>query len=251
MSQIRIHIARKAFDSPPTMAIEGLDLSIASSEFVAILGPSGAGKSTLLNLLSHLDDDYEGSIDFEPDVFANRGPTKLAFVFQSPRLMPWLTALENVTLVLGDSHESDDRARQLLRDVELIGFEDAYPGQLSGGMQRRVALARAFAVEPSVLLLDEPFASLDAPGAARLRELLMKLWERLRPTVVLVTHDLAEAITLADRVVFFSKRPARVVHEEGVSIARPRSNHPDAIATLQSTWLAQHPELLSGIENEP
>ncbi|MCH9674066.1 MAG: ABC transporter ATP-binding protein [Gammaproteobacteria bacterium] len=248
MNEVSIRIDRKSYASPPTLAIEGLHIEVSASEFVAILGPSGAGKSTLLNLLSRLDQDYEGSIVFDPDVHAKGADAKLAFVFQEPRLMPWLTAQQNITLVLDESASSVAAARALLADVELQGFEDAYPGQLSGGMQRRVALARAFAIEPSVLLLDEPFASLDAPGAQRLRELLMKLWERLKPTVIMVTHDLSEAISLADRLVFLSARPAKVVHAEPITLARPRDLRGDEVRALHAGLLDAQPELLAGVE---
>ena len=248
MSRVTIQIANKSYKTPPTIAIKNLELTVEASEFVAILGPSGAGKSTLLNLISRLDEDFSGSITFSPDIDLITGKTALGFVFQEPRLMPWLTATENVSLVLDNSSESQRRAKDLLYDVELKGFEDAYPNQLSGGMQRRVAMARAFAIEPAVLLLDEPFASLDAPGAQRLRKLLLKLCERLNPTVILVTHDLNEAIALADRLVFLSKRPARVMYEKTISLEHPRHPQGTEVRALYTQLLAAYPELLSGIE---
>ena len=247
VSRVTIQIANKSYKTPPTVAIRNLELTVKASEFVAILGPSGAGKSTLLNLISRLDEDFSGSITFSPDINLITGKTSLGFVFQEPRLMPWLTAIENVSLVLDNSPESQRRARELLHDVELKGFEDAYPNQLSGGMQRRVAMARAFAIEPAVLLLDEPFASLDAPGAQRLRELLLKLCERLSPTVVLVTHDLNEAIALADRLVFLSERPARVMCEETISLQHPRHPQGTGVRALYTQLLTAHPDLLSGM----
>ena len=248
VSRVTIQIANKSYKTPPTVVIKNLELTVETSEFVAILGPSGAGKSTLLNLISRLDEDFSGSITFSPDINFITGKTALGSVFQEPRLMPWLTAIENVLLVLDNSSESQRRARDLLHDVELKGFEDAYPSQLSGGMQRRVAMARAFAIEPAVLLLDEPFASLDAPGAQRLRELLLKLCERLNPTVILVTHDLNEAIALADRLVFFSKRPAHMMHEETISLRHPRHPQGTEVRALYTQLLSARPDLLSGID---
>ena len=242
---LRIAVERKAFESPPTLALEGLRFSVEPGEFVAIVGPSGAGKSTLLNIVAGLDERYEGEVICANG--AEGGPHhRVGFVFQAPRLMPWLTALDNVRLVLPQEAESAEAAREILDEVGLQGFEDAYPGQLSGGMQRRVALARAFSVKPLLLLMDEPFASLDEPLAWRLRGGLHDLWRRHRPTVLFVTHDLNEALSLADRVVFLSPRPGRVVWEQPIDLPRPRERDDPGVERVRLELLARHPEILAG-----
>ena len=242
---LRIAIERKAFESPPTVALEGVRFAVEPGEFVAIVGPSGAGKSTLLNIVAGLDPRYTG------EVICTNGAEeahehRVGFVFQAPRLMPWLTALDNVRLVLPPEAGSAGVARKILVEVGLAGFEDAYPGQLSGGMQRRVALARAFGVRPMLLLMDEPFASLDEPLAWRLRGGLHELWSHHRPTVLFVTHDLTEALSLADRVLFLSPRPGRVVWEQPVGLPRPRARDDPEVERLRADLLARHPELLAG-----
>ena len=242
---IRIAIERKAFESPPAVALQGLALTVGPGEFVAIVGPSGAGKTTLLNIVAGLDRRYEGDVVHAGGENGTRDP-RIAYVFQAPRLMPWLTALENVRLVLPREAGSVEAAREILVKVGLEGYEDAYPGQLSGGMRRRVALARAFSVKPALLLMDEPFASLDDPLAWRLRGGLHALWSRHRPTVLFVTHDLTEALSLADRVLFLSPRPGRVVWEQPVELPRPRERDDPGVERLRAELLARHPELLAG-----
>jgi NitT/TauT family transport system ATP-binding protein len=160
--------------------------------------------------------------------------------------MPWLTVLDNLKLVLGHDPAATTRARRLLHDVGLEEVADAYPGRLSGGMQRRVALARAFAVEPELLLLDEPLVSLDAPTASRLRRLLVELWQGARPAVLYVTHELREALAVADRVLFLSPGPGRVVLELPVDLRRPREPGDAAVGDLHDRILRQHPEILAG-----
>ena len=242
---IRIAIERKAFESPPAVALQGLTLTVGPGEFVAIVGPSGAGKTTLLNIVSGLDRSYEGDVVHAGGGNGARDP-RIAYVFQTPRLMPWLSALDNVRLVLPQETGSVEAAREILVAVGLQGYEDAYPGQLSGGMRRRVALARAFAVKPALLLMDEPFASLDEPLAWRLRGGLHALWSHHRPTVLFVTHDLTEALSLADRVLFLSPRPGRVVWEQPVELSRPRERGNPGVERLRAELLARHPELLAG-----
>ena len=243
---LRLSIERKAFERPPTLVLEGLRLDVAPGEFVAIVGPSGAGKSTLLDVVAGLDREYTGEVAYGAAADGGRGPG-IGYVFQAPRLMPWLTALDNVRLVLPPGTADADRAaRAILDEVGLDGFAHAYPGQLSGGMQRRVALARAFAVNPGLLLMDEPFSSLDEPLAWRLREGLHALWRRRRPMVLFVTHDLVEALSLADRVVFLSGRPARVVLDQVVGLPHPRGRGHPGVEHLRAELLARHPALLAG-----
>ena len=241
----RIRIERKRFEHPPTLALEGLEFSVEPGEFVALVGPSGAGKTTLLNIVAGLDRRFEGEVAHGAGE-GGTGNGRLGYVFQTPRLMPWLTALDNVRLVLPPEDGDREAAGEILDEVGLRGFEDAYPGRLSGGMQRRVALARAFAAKPVLLLMDEPFASLDEPLAWRLRGRLHELWRRRRSTVLFVTHDLKEALSLADRVLFLSARPGRVVWEQPVGLPHPRERDDPEVERLRADLITRHPELLAG-----
>lgn len=225
------------------LALAGAAFTAAAGEFVCLVGPSGCGKSTLLNIIGGLDRAYRGAVSLNGADPA----AQVSYMFQTPRLMPWLTVLDNVRLVLDGSAEAQARAQALLNAVELGDVLDAYPKQLSGGMQRRVALARAFVIRPRLLLLDEPFVSLDLPVANRLRALLAEQWQREQPTVLFVTHDLREALALADRVLFLSAGPGRVVLERSITLPRPRAVDDAAINALQQQLLHDHPELLAGI----
>jgi NitT/TauT family transport system ATP-binding protein len=239
MTALSVDIRRKAFSG--SEIIRGLEFAVAPGEFVALVGPSGCGKSTLLNLISQLDDDFDGRIE-------HASGERLGFMFQSPRLMPWLSARDNVALVCDEPKASLVEADRLLTDVGLGERCDAWPNQLSGGQQRRVALARAFITAPSLLLMDEPFVSLDAPTANALREQLLALWRAHSPAIVYVTHELREALTLADRVLFLGSPPAGILLDYRVPLTRPRSGNIDAgeIAALQVELLARYPNLLSG-----
>lgn len=161
--------------------------------------------------------------------------------------MPWLSVLDNVLLVARAAHDARARATALLEAMELGDVLDAFPGRLSGGMQRRVALARAFVNEPSLMLMDEPFVSLDAPTAQRLREMFVSLWQRSGATVLFVTHDLREALSLADRVCFLSGSPGRVVLDLPIELERPRKPDDVAVLALQARLLERFPELLAGL----
>jgi len=234
---VRLDVEEKRFGSDAVLG--RLSLHLPAGEFIALLGPSGAGKTTLLRMLAGLDDDYRGDLVTEGEGTHRPG---IGFQFQEARLMPWLTALQNLALVTGDG----ERAAGALESVGLAEAADRYPHQLSGGMQRRIALARAVVCAPRLLLLDEPFVSLDQPGAAALRGQLLEHWRQFQPTVVLVSHDLDEALELADRIVFLGGRPATVVHEESVALARPRNGRRDALAELRRRLLDRHPGLLRG-----
>lgn len=207
------------------LALDGLSLAVAEGEFLAIVGPSGCGKSTLLRLLAGLLQPIAGEVRFrgQPHTAPRR---EIGFVFQRANLMPWRTVLDNITLPLEidglPKPERAARARQQIALVGLEGFADAYPRQLSGGMQQRVALARALIHEPSVLLLDEPFGSLDALTRERMNAELLRIWHLRRPTVVMVTHSISEAVLLADRVLVLSSRPGSVRAEFAVAWPRPR-----------------------------
>jgi NitT/TauT family transport system ATP-binding protein len=230
----------------PHLALSGLQLEVARGEFVCVVGPSGCGKSTLLNIVGGLDRDMDGQVTMN-----GAFPEDVGFMFQEPRLMPWMSVLDNVLLVArpGDAARQRERATALLRAMELGDVLDAWPTRLSGGMMRRVALARAFINEPELLLMDEPFVSLDTPTANRLREMLVEQWQRCGASVLFVTHDLREALALADRVCFLSAAPGRVVLDLAIDLPRPRDAASSAVDHLYQSLLARHPELLAGLAN--
>lgn len=225
------------------IALRDVTLQLPPGQFSCLIGPSGCGKSTLLNIINGLDPQFEGTLKLAQDA----APARVATLFQTPRLMPWLTVLENVLLVLPAVADSRQRAVELLNQMGLEAVLNAYPSRLSGGMQRRVALARAFAIRPQILLLDEPFVSLDMPVANRLRELLLDMWQQHDSTVLFVTHDLREALALGDRVIFLSAGPGTVVLDMPISRAHSRSIESPAVEQLYRELLATHPQLLAGL----
>lgn len=209
------------------VVLQHLNLTIHAGELVALVGPSGCGKSTLLNLVAGLEQPSAGAVSFD----RARDAVNLGVVFQQPRLLEWLSVSDNVRIVLERSHRDDEarqRVRTLLGQVELAEHSDSYPQFLSGGQKQRVSIARAFAVQPDVLLLDEPFSALDELTARRLRELLQSLWmhgAQARPTGLLVTHNMLEAAFLADRIFVMGGQPTEIKRIVEVDVPRPR--HPD------------------------
>jgi NitT/TauT family transport system ATP-binding protein len=207
-------------------ALEDVSLEVRGGEFVAIVGPSGCGKSTLLRILGGLLAPSSGTVhlDGRPLTSPQR---QVAYVFQNVNLLPWRTVLRNVLLPLQvartGGEEAMKRAESVLSLVGLLGFADLYPRQLSGGMAQRVAIARALVAEPEVLLLDEPFGALDALSREQMNLELLRIWRARRVTAVMVTHDLQEAIFLADRVLVMSSRPGRIRAEIQVDLPRPRT----------------------------
>lgn len=203
------------------VVLDRVDLELAPGEFVALLGRSGSGKTTLLRALAELDDGVPGSGEL-------RVPTERAVVFQDSRLLPWARVLDNVVLGLG-GRDATDRGRAALDEVGLAGRERAWPGELSGGEQQRVALARSLVREPALLLADEPFGALDALTRIRMHVLLRELHLRHRPAVLLVTHDVDEAVQLADRVLVLER--GRIAVDVAVEVEHPRSaRDPELIA---------------------
>jgi NitT/TauT family transport system ATP-binding protein len=223
-------------------ALEAVDLVVETEEFVAVLGPSGCGKSTLLNIVAGLLAPTQGTVWLEGELPAGRSAT--AMVFQEFALFPWRTVQRNVELGLEEQGvAADERARRAARYIEmtgLAGFEGKYPHQLSGGMRQRVGIARALAVEPAVLLMDEPFSALDAQTRQLMQEELLGIWHRTRQTIVYVTHNIHEAVFMADRVVVLSRRPGRVLAEVKVDLPRPRAEamqgEPAFVAAVERIW---------------
>ena len=207
-------------------ALDGIDMTIAEGEFVAVLGPSGCGKSTLLNLLAGFEAPSQGQVTVFGRAVTAPGPGR-AVVFQEPALFPWLSVWDNVVFapVLAGKRPADyaDAARAFIADVGLQGFERHLPDQLSGGMKQRVGIARALLMRPEVLLMDEPFGALDAQTRLQMQELLLRLWEQYRKTILFITHDIDEAILLADTVYVMSARPGRMQARLPVDLPRPRS----------------------------
>lgn len=220
----------------PTIA--GFGLKIASNEFVCLVGPSGCGKTTLLNMIAGLDHDFTGSIRTDD---SQRTP-KIGYVFQNPRLLPWRTVRENIELVFA-SEPPADLIDSLLMEMQLRDVQHQYPQRLSLGMQRRVAIIRAFAINPDILLLDEPFVSLDAANARQVRMLLSQLWQHRPHTVLFVSHDLREAIALADRLVFLSASPMRVVEDVTVEIPRQHRQNESEIETFRQRLFGDYPAI--------
>jgi len=214
-----------------TVAVSGASLQVAAGELVCLLGPSGCGKSTLLRIIAGALDPDEGSVTVGGQPVAGPGPDR-GFLFQSPMLFPWLTTRKNVLFgpkaqrAAGtderDDPELDAEADATLATVGLSGFGDAFPHELSGGMQHRAAFARAMVTRPSVLLMDEPFGALDAITRVRMHEFLLRMWERYRITILFVTHDIEEAVMLGDRVAVMGGRPPGIREVIDVPLRRPR-----------------------------
>ena len=215
-----------------------LSFAIRAGEFVCLLGPSGCGKSTSLRLMGYLLDSDGGRITID-----GKNPSeawdRLAFVFQSPRLVPWRTAFGNVRLGMElrgcdlKPQEADAKAMQNLELVGLARDTAKYPRMLSGGERQRVALARALAVEPDIILMDEPFSALDPNTRQRLRGEIISVWQKTGKTIVFVTHDIEEALVLADRILLLSNKPTRVIKEVAIAEPRPRSLSTNAILARQ------------------
>ena len=240
---VSIDIAEKTYPGragvSAVTALRKLQAHIAPSEFCVITGPSGCGKTTLLNIVAGLDHDFTGTLSFAPP---DGSAPRIGYVFQNPRLLPWRTVRENVQLVQ-PRHADRMELEGLLTDVGVADMAEAYPVQLSGGMARRTAIARAFAIAPDLLLMDEPFLSLDSAAADRLRSLLLRLVSTRPATVLFVSHDLTEAVALADRILVLSPAPGRVVAEMPIALPRDGRRSRDALTALRDELvrLAGHP----------
>ena len=241
MTDIHIDIKNKTYttaDGLSHTAISDFKLSLPSNEFICLVGPSGCGKTTLLNIIANLDTHYQGAISLGQQ----HSVPKIGYIFQNPRLLPWRTVRENIELVLGNQ-QSPGIVDSLLESMQLTDIQNAYPEHLSLGMSRRIAIIRAFAVNPNVLLMDEPFVSLDAPTARQVRSLLIKLWQQRPHTILFVTHDLREAIALADRLIFLSAAPMSAISEIPVNIPRAKRDDEAEIENFRQQLLTEHPKI--------
>jgi NitT/TauT family transport system ATP-binding protein len=242
MATLRVEHLNKTFPaiergSSATTAIDDLSFEIGGHVFVSVVGPSGCGKSTLLNIVSGIEAATHGSVSVSED----GRPARLGYVFQEPRLLPWRTVMQNMLYVL-EGENVPDRARDYLR---MVGLDDAggkFPAQLSGGMQQRVGIARAFAVEPDLLLMDEPFSHLDAITARSLREQLQGIWTEARKTVLFVTHDIAEAVQLSNRVLILAPG-GRLYADLPIELPYPRKASDTEVAMAQAELLRRFEEM--------
>jgi sulfonate transport system ATP-binding protein len=226
---IRIEEVSKLFRAPngdAIRALQDINLTVPEREFITVVGPSGCGKSTLIKLIAGLTAPSRGRILYQHEEIRGLN-TKVGYVPQESKLFPWLTVEENVAFGLDSKPysraERESRLRQFINLAGLDGFEKNYPSQLSGGMSKRASIVRALAYDPAVILMDEPFGPLDAQTRMVLQDELLKIWERQRQTIVFITHDLVEAVALADRVVVMTHRPGKIKDIIKVPMARPRN----------------------------
>ncbi len=223
--------------------LTGIGVDIAEGEFISIVGPSGCGKTTFLRIVAGLEEASSGEVRLDGNVVRKPG-TDRGFVFQSDSLLPWRTVLANAMIgpeVAGQAGQPERRRTiDLLKLVGLGGFEAYYPRQLSGGMRQRVNLARALAVDPKILLMDEPFSALDAQTREIMQTELMRIWEQGRKTVLFVTHQIDEAVFLSDRVLVFARRPGRIRETVHIDLPRPRAlavkRTPGFVRTVDHIW---------------
>ena len=230
--------------SGETEALKNISLSVASGEFVSIIGPSGCGKSTVLSIIAHLEEPSGGKVTINSDK-QGKGKGQIGYMLQQDHLFPWLTVRQNALLGLVLRHnkteEAEKRVDNLLKQYQLDGFASAYPNQLSGGMRQRAALIRTLAIDPAVLLLDEPFSALDYQTRLAVSDDIHFIIKNQRKTAILVTHDISEAISMSDRVVVLSKRPAtvKIIYEiklSGEQTPLQRRKAPEFSTYFQKLW---------------
>lgn len=221
-----LQVERKAFGDTPVLG--QLDLQLQPGEIVSLLGPSGCGKSTLLRLVAQLDREFTGTLRHRPE--------QVGFVFQEPRLMPWLSVADNIGFS-ADKGYDHERVARLIDEVGLTGFADALPKALSGGMAQRVAIARGLYGQPQLLLLDEPFSAVDAFTRFKLQDLLLELARRHHTALLVVTHDVDEALYLSDRVLVIGNRPGTICRELRVTLPTPRDRRDERLGRLRAEAL--------------
>lgn len=237
---LTIELRDKTFhDRQPLQALGKINFDIEAGEFVCILGPSGCGKSTLLRLISGLDADFDGKIVLGERIV--KTPERdCGIAFQEPRLLPWLSVRDNIAFGLySENNKSSGQIDELLNLLDLKQFADAYPNQLSGGMAQRVSLARALVNLPDLLLLDEPFGALDELTKRRLQEEAQKVLSKEKTTVLMVTHDIEEAVYLSDRILLMSKRPGQILESYTVDLSKPRERTAQNFIALQAKILQE------------
>lgn len=240
-SQFKIRVEQKTYtraDGTELTAIHDFALDLKPESMTVLMGPSGCGKTTLLRIIARLDDRFVGTVEIPADA-------RVGLMFQEPRLLPWRTVRENITLVAAPNF-SEKELEQLAHAVGIADMLPRYPQELSLGLARRVALARAFATKPDLLLLDEPFVSLDEKTADRLRRLLLEVWSARPTTALLVTHNAREAILLADRLVLLAPRPTQVVAIETIDIPQAKRD-PKTIEAIHTDLLKRFPGNFSGL----
>jgi len=249
----------KQFDTPdgPLIAVDRVSLSVRPGEFLAVIGPSGCGKSTLFNIIGGLLDGYQGAVTVGGQTV--RGPhPAIGMVFQEESTFPWRTVIENVAFPLEIAgmprRDRFDKARKFIALVGLGGFEKRYPAELSGGMRQRVAIARTLASEPKILLMDEPFASLDEQTRLLLGDKVLQIQQDLKQTTLLITHNITEAVQLADRILVMTYRPGRVKRIVAIDLPRPRSS--DVVSSeafgryVAQIWSDLREEASRGMQDE-
>lgn len=246
-----VEIIYDSVDAPPVLAVRQLNLAVSEGEFLALIGPSGCGKTSILNAMAGLTPIMSGEIRLG-NIPITGVSERIGYISQADHLLPWRTVLDNVALGLELRGISKPlrhaKAKRLIDDMGLSGFEHHYPHELSGGMKKRVTIARVLAIEPEVLFMDEPFAPLDVFTKQKLQEDILHIWEHSSQTIVYVTHDLPEAISLADRVVLISGRPGTIRAEYPVTLERPRRvmdvKFDDSFISLERTiWADLQAEL--------
>lgn len=223
----------------PVRALDGVDFEMSGHTFVTLVGPSGCGKSTLLNITSGIETPSSGRVKLTHD----GGEAQIGYVFQDPRLLPWRTVMDNMLYVADDEpQQAREKAQRYLKMVGLGDAGDMYPGQLSGGMQQRVGIARAFSVDPDLLLMDEPFSHLDAITARGLRDQLQDIWNQTRKLVLFVTHDVREAVELSNRVIMMA--PSGHIYDDiEVDLPYPRKPSDPEVAMMQAKILGRFDEM--------
>jgi NitT/TauT family transport system ATP-binding protein len=241
MASIKVQNLRKVFagEDREVVALDSVSFEAAGHTFVSIVGPSGCGKSTLLNVLAGVESPSSGTVEIVQDDRRAR----IGYVFQAPRLLPWRSVIDNMFFVQKDRDErARERVAKYLDMVNLSDFKNAYPAQLSGGMQQRVGIARAFSIEPDALLMDEPFSHLDAITARSLRHQLHDMWKATGKTVLFVTHDVGEAVELSNRIIVFAKG-GRIKDDIEVDLPFPRDAADENVAITKAHVLQKFEEL--------
>ena len=250
MSDIFISVKEKVYNNqnstPAIQALKNIEISIRSKEFVSIVGPSGCGKTTLMNIIGGLVEANEQQIFINNKKKNNNN--SFGYIFQTSRLMPWLTLFENVKLVCNPNSEIDQKVENILENFGLKDFIHAYPNTISGGMRRRASMARAFINNPEILLMDEPFVSLDQPAAEDLYNVLISYWRRNPTTILLITHSVKEAILLSNRILFMTKRPGSILIDYKVKSSRSILKIDNKeVEKEYSLLVKKFPQLLKGI----